>query len=65
MKIIQMEGMEKIFGSRSWYTDWAQRGLCVMTESQILTRPAWPKSVNKHFIIWPLSVENFENLVQP
>ena len=35
MKIIQMEGMEKIFGSRSWYTDWAQRGLCVMTESQI------------------------------
>ena len=30
-----MEGMEKIFGSRSWYTDWAQRGLCVMTESQI------------------------------
>ena len=51
----------KIFGWRSWHTDWAQRGPCVMIESQIFTRPAWPKSVNKHFIIWPLSVENFES----
>ena len=46
MKIIQMEGMEKIY---------------IRTKR----RPAWQKLVNNHFIIWPLSVEKFENLVQP
>ena len=44
----------KIFGSRSWRTDRAQRGPCFMTESQIFSRPTRPNSVNKHFIIWPL-----------
>ena len=43
----------KIFGPRSWRTDRAQRGPCVMTEGQIFSRPARPNSVNKHFIIWP------------
>ena len=43
----------KIFGSRSWRTDRAQRGPCFMTESQIFSCPARPNSVNKHFIIWP------------
>ena len=44
----------KIFGSRSGRTDRAQRGPCVLTESQIFSRPARPYSVNKPFIIWPL-----------
>ena len=39
------------------------RGPYVLTESQKFSRPAWPYSVNKHFIIWPLTVENFENSV--
>ena len=50
----------KIFGTRSGRTDRAQY---VLTESQIFSRPARPYSVNKHFIIWPLTVENFENSV--
>ena len=41
----------------------AQRGPYVLTESQIFSRPARPYSVNKHFIIWPLTVENFQNSV--
>ena len=32
-----------------------------LTKSQIFSRPARPYSVNKHFIMWPLAVENFEN----
>ena len=44
-------------------TDRAQRGPYLLTESQIFYRPARPYSVNKHFIIWPLTVENFENSV--
>ena len=53
----------KIFGSRSGRTDRAKRGLYFLTESQIFSCPARPYSVNKHFIIWPLTVENFENSV--
>ena len=45
---------EKIFGSRSWRTNRAQRGLCAMTESQIFSHPARPNLVNKDFIIWPI-----------
>ena len=37
------------------------RGPYVLTESQIFSRQARPYSVNKHFIICPLPVENFEN----
>ena len=33
----------KIFGPRS----------CTRTEHLIFSRPAWPNSVNKNFIIWP------------
>ena len=43
--------------------DRAQRGPYLLTESQIFSRPARPYSVNKHFIIWQLAVENFENSV--
>ena len=39
------------------------RGPYVLTVSQIFSRPARPYSVNKHFIIWPLAAENFENSV--
>ena len=39
------------------------RGPCVLTESQIFSRPTRPYSVNKHFIIWQVTVENFENSV--
>ena len=53
----------KIFGLRSGRTDRAQRGPYLLTESQIFSRPARPYSVHKHFIIWPLAVENFENSV--
>ena len=53
----------KIFGSRSGRTDRAQRCPYLLTESQIFYRPARPYSVNKHFIIWPLTVENFEKSV--
>ena len=45
------------------YTDLAALGPYVLTESQIFFRPARPYSVNKHFIIWLLSVEKFENSV--
>lgn len=45
---------EKIFGSRLGRTDQAERGPCVLTESQMFSSSAWPHSVNKHFIIWPL-----------
>ena len=39
----------KIFGSRSWRTDRAQRGPCAMTESQIFFHPARPNLVNKFY----------------
>ena len=39
------------------------RGPYVLTESRIYPHPARPYSVNKYFIIWPLTVENFENAV--
>ena len=39
------------------------RGPYLLTESQIFYRLSRPYSVNKHFIIWPLTVENFENSV--
>ena len=48
----------KIFGPRLGRTDREQRGPYILTESQIFSRPARPYSVNKHFIIWPLTVEN-------
>ena len=35
----------------------------ILTDSQIFSRSAWPYSVNKHFIIWPLTVKNFKNSV--
>ena len=51
-------------------TEWEGRtgkylapGPYVLTESQIFSRLARPYSVNKHFIIWPLTVENFEIFV--
>ena len=34
-----------------------------MTEYQISSRLPKTNSVNKNFIIWPLSAENFENFV--
>ena len=37
-------------------------GPYALTSSQIFSRPARPYSVNKHFIIWPLTVENFESI---
>ena len=43
--------MGKIFGSRSWRTDRAQRAPYAMTESQIFPHPALPNLVNKYFII--------------
>ena len=39
------------------------RGPYILTESQIFSRPARPYSVNKLFIIWPLTVEKFEAFV--
>ena len=60
-----MSGKSVIYKTE-WYCvliDWvvgAQRGPCFMTESQIFSRPAQPNSVNKQFIIWPLTVENFD-----
>ena len=44
----------KIFGSRSWRTDRAQRGPCAMTESEIFSHLARPNLVNKYFIIRPI-----------
>ena len=38
----------KIFGSRSWRTDRAQRGLCAITESQLFFHPARPNLVFYH-----------------
>ena len=36
--------------------------VCVMTESQIFSHPAYPYSlVKKHFIIWPLIFETDTN----
>ena len=40
-------------------TEWD--GQTGVTESQIFSRPARPYSVNKHFIILPVTVENFES----
>ena len=40
----------KIFDSRSRHTDRTQRGLCFTAGSQILSRPARPKSVISNFI---------------
>ena len=37
----------------------------VLTESQIFSRPARPHSVNKHFLIWPLTVEILKILFGP
>ena len=31
--------------------------------TKYFSRPARPYSVSKHFIIWPVTVENFENSV--
>ena len=46
----------KVFGSRLWRTDRAQRrGPSAMTESQIF--PVRPDSVNKHFIVWLISLK--------
>lgn len=42
-----------------------QQGLCVLNESQIFFCPACSNAVNKHFIIWLLSVENSKILFQP
>ena len=38
----------------------AQRGPCFMTENQIFSRSAQPNSFNKQFIVWPLTVKNFD-----
>ena len=35
----------------------------ILTDSQIFSRSAWPYSVNKHFIMWPLTVKNCKNSV--
>ena len=43
--------------------DRGQRRPCAMTECQIASRLTQTNSVNKNFIIWSLSVENFENFV--
>ena len=53
----------KNIGLRSQYIDQTQRSLCIMTKSQLFSCATWPNSVYKHFIIWPLSFENFKNLV--
>ena len=58
-----MIGRENI-SSRSWPTDQVQWGPCIMTEGQIFSQPAWPKSVNKHFIIRQ-NVEIAKLLIQP
>ena len=42
-----------IFGSRLWPADWAQRDPCFVTDSQVLSHPAWRNSVNKNFVKWP------------
>ena len=34
-----------------------------MTESQMFSRSARPDVVDKYCIIWPLTIENFENFV--
>ena len=53
----------KKVGSISWRTDQAQRGPCAMTESQMFSRSAWPDIADEYFIIWPITIENFENFV--
>ena len=53
---------EKV-GSISWRTDQAQRGPCAMTESQMFSSSARPDVNDKYFIIWPITIENFENFV--
>ena len=55
--------LRKLFGSSSWRKDRIKRRPCAMTEYQISSRLAQTNSVNKNFIIWPLSAENFENFV--
>ena len=52
----------KIFGLRSGRMVRVQRGPSAL--SQIISRLAWPHSVNKHFIIWPLFVFIFIFLVE-
>ena len=39
-------------------------GLCVLTKSQLFSHQAWPNSVNKNFITWPLCL-NFCDGVNP
>ena len=39
-----------------WTGKYLAQGPYVLTESQIFSSPARPYSVNKHFIIWPLTV---------
>ena len=53
----------KKVGSISWRTDQAQRGPCAMTESQMFSRSARPDIADEYFIIWPITIENFENFV--
>ena len=53
----------KKVGSISWRTDQAQRGPCAMTESQKFSRSARPDITDEYFIIWPITIENFENFV--
>ena len=55
----------KNFGSKSWCSDLAQWGSCIKIESQNLIRLARSNSVNKLFTIWPMTIENFENLLPP
>ena len=60
---VSERALRKLFGSSSWRKDRIKRRPCAMTEYQISSRLAQTNSVNKNFIIWPLSVENFENFV--
>ena len=53
----------KKVGSISWRTDQAQRGPCAMTVSQMFSRSARPDIADEYFIIWPITIENFENFV--
>ena len=53
----------KKVGSISWRTDQVQRGPCAMTESQMFSRSARPDIADEYFIIWPITIENFENFV--
>ena len=47
-----------------WMGRYLAWGLCVLTESQIFSRPARPNSANMNFIIWPLCL-NFCNRANP